>query len=300
MINLVFILVFPLLFIGIIPKVKAIMVGRKGKPVLQSIRDFVKLLRKDEILSEHSTFISKIAPSLALVCTLVASLFVPFVSTHTLLGFVGDFILFVFLLSLAKGVMALAAMDCGSSFQGMGTSRELSFTAFLEPAFFLIMATLIFSVGSGSMAQIFAQQGILYLNIWDVFAGLFIAVALFIMLLVESARVPFDDPATHLELTMIHEVMVLDFSGFNLALINYTSALKMFIYSSLICHLILPVGSSILWYLILLILIYVLVGMLESLVARFRMNRNLELVLVPLSIALLTLAALIAKNMGAW
>jgi len=119
-------------------------------------------------------------------------------------------------------------------------------------------------------------------------------------MLVESARVPFDDPATHLELTMIHEVMVLDFSGFSLALIHYTAALKMFIYASLISHLIVPAKSSVWLYLLSLSLIYVFTGILESLIARFRMNRNLELVLVPVCIAVLTLAVLVAKNSGAW
>lgn len=300
MINLVFCLAFPLLFLGIIHKVKAIMVGRKGKSLFQNQRDFLKLLRKSEVMSKHATIISRIAPPLAFAATLTASLFVPFISVKAFISFEGDFVLLIFLLALAKGIMALAAMDSGSSFQGMGTSRELSFTAFLEPAFFLILAAITFSVGAGSLSELFARQSAAYLRIWDVFASLFLAAALYIMMLVESCRVPFDDPATHLELTMIHEVMVLDFSGFNLALIHYTSALKTFIFASLIVHLLLPAQTAIWWYLGAMIAVFVSIGILESLVARFRMNRNLELVLVPLSIALLTLAVLIAKNLGAW
>ena len=300
MINAIFIIVFPLLFVGLIPKVKAIMVGRKGKPVLQNLRDFFKLLRKSEIYSDQATPISRYAPLLALSATLVAALFIPFVSDKTLFSFHGDYILIIYLLSLAKGVMALAAMDSGSSFQGMGTSRELSFTAFLEPAFFLIVAAIIFSSGAGSCSEIFARQCFGYFDVWNSFAGLALAIALFIMLLVESSRVPFDDPATHLELTMIHEVMILDFSGFNLGIIHYTAALKMFIYASLVSHLILPSTVAFWWYLVLMIAIYISIAVLESLMARFRMNRNLELVLLPLCIALLTLAVLMAKFLGAW
>lgn len=300
MINLLFILIFPLLFLGIIPKVKAVMVGRKGKPIWQNQRDFLKLLQKSEVISTNATILSRLAPAMALAATLVAALFVPFLDTKTILGFRGDYILVIYLLSLAKGMMTLAAMDSGSSFQGMGTSRELSFTTFLEPAFFLIIAAIIFNVGTGSIGELFARQSLAYLRIWEVFASLFIAIAMYIMMLVESARVPFDDPATHLELTMIHEVMVLDFSGFSLALIHYTSALKMFIYASLISHLIVPSRGSIFLYLLFLTLVYILTGILESLIARFRMSRNLELVLVPFCIALLTLAVLVAKNSGAW
>lgn len=300
MINILCIIFFPLLFLGLIHRVKAIMVGRKGKSIWQNQRDFLKLLQKDEVLSVNATIISRIAPVLSLAATITAALFVPFLSARGVLSFQGDFIFMIYLLTLSKGIMALAAMDSGSSFQGMGTSRELSFTSFLEPAFFLIIAALIISVGSGSLSSIFALQNLLSGGIWNAFASLFIAIALYIILLVESCRVPFDDPTTHLELTMIHEVMVLDYSGFSLAVIHYTSALKMFIYASLISHLTIPAGSSIAWYLLILGVVYVFTGVLESLMARFRMNRNLELVLVPLSIALLTLTVLLVINMGVW
>ncbi|MCK9585112.1 MAG: NADH-quinone oxidoreductase subunit H [Candidatus Cloacimonetes bacterium] len=300
MINILCIIFFPLVFMGLIHRVKAIMVGRKGKSLWQNQRDFIKLLQKGEVLSVNATAITRIAPVLSLAATLTAALFVPFLSTRTLLCFRGDFILVIYLLTLSKGIMALAAMDSGSSFQGMGTSRELSFTDFLEPAFFLIIAALIISVGAGSLSAIFALQNLVSGGIWNVFASLFIAIALYIILLVESCRVPFDDPATHLELTMIHEVMVLDYSGFSLAVIHYTGALKIFIYASLISHLIIPAGSFFGWYLLILAGVYIFTGVLESLMARFRMNRNLELVLVPLSIAMLTLTVLLVINMGAW
>lgn len=300
MINILCIIFFPLLFLGLVHRVKAIMVGRKGKSIWQNQRDFFKLLQKDEVFSVNATIISRIAPVLSLAATITAALFVPFLASRAVLSFRGDFILMIYLLTLSKGIMALAAMDSGSSFQGMGTSRELSFTAFLEPAFFLILAALIISVGGGSLSAIFAAHNIGSGGIWNAFASLFIAIAFYIILLVESCRVPFDDPTTHLELTMIHEVMVLDYSGFSLAVIHYTAALKMFIYASLITHLIIPAQSSFVWYLLILAAVYVFTGVLESLMARFRMNRNLELVLVPLSIALLTLTILIVLNMGVW
>lgn len=300
MINILSIIFFPLLFMGLIHRVKAIMVGRKGKSLWQNQRDFIKLLQKDEVLSHNATIISRIAPVFSLAATITAALFVPFLSAKAVLSFRGDFVFMMYLLTLSKAIMALAAMESGSSFQGMGTSRELSFTAFLEPAFFLIIAALILSVGARSLSAIFALQNVVSGGTWHIFASLFIAVALYIILLVESCRVPFDDPATHLELTMIHEVMVLDYSGFSLGVIHYTGALKMFIYASLISHLIIPANSSTLWYLLILAAVYIFTGVLESLMARFRMNRNLELVLVPLSIALLTLTILLVLNMGVW
>ncbi|HNQ43850.1 MAG TPA: NADH-quinone oxidoreductase subunit H [Candidatus Cloacimonadota bacterium] len=300
--NLLTILVLPLLMIGIINRIKAIMVGRKGQSVLQPWYHFIKLLGKPEVRSHTGGFITLWAPLVALGVTLCAALFVPFLSPKSILAFKGDFLLLVYLLAMAKAAMVLAALDTGSSFEGMGASREISFTAFLEPAMMLVMGALMYAIGIRSVSDLVLAHAVDFSDIWSILIALMTALALFIMLLVESARVPFDDPATHLELTMIHEVMILDYSGFSLALIHYTAALKMLIFASLISYLMIPAGLSLSPYLYLLIVVIlcILIGKLESLSARFRMTRNLEFVLIPLTISLFVIAALIARDMGAW
>jgi formate hydrogenlyase subunit 4 len=287
---------------GLISRVKAIMVGRKGQSLLQPYYHFLKLLRKEEVISSSASFITRLAPSIALSATLCAALFVPVGRSSSLLSFQGDFILVLYLLALAKGIMVFAAMDSGSSFEGMGASREISFTAFLEPAFMLIMAGLIFTSGFTSLNSLLDSYIINNHEVWSLVVGAFTIFALFIMLLVESARVPFDDPNTHLELTMIHEVMILDYSGFSLGLIHYTAALKMLIYASLIAQIMIPQNAQwhMGWYLLCILGLGLVTGIVESMMARFRMNRNLELVLVPLSISVLAIAALIARSLGGW
>lgn len=302
MISLLWILLLPLFMSGLISRVKAIMVGRKGQSLLQPYYHFLKLLRKEEVISSSASFITRLAPSIALSATLCAALFVPVGRSSSLLSFQGDFILVLYLLALAKGIMVFAAMDSGSSFEGMGASREISFTAFLEPAFMLIMAGLIFTSGFTSLNSLLDSYVINNHEVWSLVVGAFTIFALFIMLLVESARVPFDDPNTHLELTMIHEVMILDYSGFSLGLIHYTAALKMLIYASLIAQIMIPQNAQwhMGWYLLCILGLGLVTGIVESLMARFRMNRNLELVLVPLSISVLAIAALIARSLGGW
>jgi len=300
--NILAIVFLPLLLIGIINRTKAVMVGRKGQSLLQPVFHFIKLLQKDEVISQTAGSITHYAPILALTATICAALFIPFIRQNPVMGFKGDFLLFIYLLAMAKGIMALAAMDSGSSFEGMGASREMSYTAFLEPAFMLLVASLIYGGKLMPLAEMFSHHSIDFSEVWSLIVAIMTAMALFIMLLVEAARVPFDDPNTHLELTMIHEVMVLDYSGFSLALIHYTAALKLLIYASLIAHLLLPptIYLAQLFYIMAIVLIALLIGILESLIARFRMIRNLELVLVPVSISLLVMAALIAKNVGGW
>ncbi len=302
MINILTILLLPLFLPGLISRVKAIMVGRKGQSLFQQYFHFFKLIRKDEVISTSASFVTRAAPSLALAGTLVAALFVPIGGKTALFSFKGDFILVLYLLAMTKGVMVFAALDAGSSFEGMGASREISFTAFLEPAFVLILASLIYSSGFSSLSAILGNYSLGGNDLLALIVGIFMILALYIMLLVESCRVPFDDPATHLELTMIHEVMVLDYSGFSLGLIHYTAALKMLIYAALIAQIIIPASCTfpLIAFLLITLGIGIITGIMESLIARLRMNRNLELVLVPVSISVLALAALIAKSIGAW
>lgn len=301
-IDLFFIIFLPLLSVGLIAKTKAIWAGRKGASIIQPFFTVAKLLRKQEIHPRTAGWIFRAAPSLALAATFTAALLVPFGGSSSIFSFRGDFVVFMYLLAFAKAVMVMAAMEVGSSFEGMGASREISFTAFLEPAFFLTVGSLVYAGGFDSMGDLFYRHTVLITNQWSVIIAVMTSLALFIMMLVEGARVPFDDPTTHLELTMIHEVMVLDTSGVNLAMVYYTAALKMQIYASLISYFLIPEGrGSILITLIFFVVsmvLAILVGLVESLMPRYRMNRNLELVIIPLSVSLLVLAALIVRNLG--
>lgn len=300
--NLIFIIFLPLIFVGLITKTKAVWAGRKGPSLLQPYYNFFKLLRKSEIHSISSGIVFRIAPVLAMVSVFCAAMLVPFGSKESLISFKGDFFLFMSLLALSKAATVIAAMETGSSFEGMGASREISFTAFLEPAFLLIIGSLAYSVGFDSMGSLFYMHSVNIFNEWSVIIAILTAMALFIMMLVEGARVPFDDPATHLELTMIHEVMVLDTSGINLAFVHYSAALKMVIYSALISNFLIP-GNAISIGIPFIFIggnlaLAILTGLVESIIPRYRISRNLELVIIPLSVALLVLTALIVNNLG--
>jgi formate hydrogenlyase subunit 4 len=262
----------------------------------------LRLLKKGEVISQSCSFIFDLAPSLYLASILTAATLIPFGNYKSLICFQGDYILFAYLLAMAKFFSVLAALDTGSSFEGMGASRELSFTVFLEPAFIAIMASLVYATGLGSMSELVAYHTISINNEWSVIISVLTTIALFIMLLIEGCRVPFDDPNTHLELTMIHEVMILDTSGVNLAFVIYGSALKMTIYASLISYFLIPWGKG-LWlvtglYFIIMTGLAVAIGVIEALMPRFRMTRNLELAIIPFSIALLILSALIVNQIG--
>lgn len=301
-VNILIILLLPLLFIGVINKVKAIWAGRRGASILQPMYDFLKLMRKDEVISHTTGFIFEIASVLSLAAILTAALLTPFGYYKAILSWGGDFIFFAYLLALSKFFSVLAAMDTGSSFEGMGASRELSFTVFIEPAFIILMASLAYTTGVGSLSQLVSQHTINLSNEWSLIIAVLTTLALFIIMIIEGCRVPFDDPNTHLELTMIHEVMVLDHSGINLAYTMYCSALKMTIYASLVSYFLIPWGRGMLWvtgmYFAIMFLQAVCIGLIESFLPRFRMTRNLELAVIPLSIALLILSALIVFRFG--
>jgi len=227
-----------------------------------------------------------------LASVLAASMFVP-VGTHkSIISFNGDFIVFAYLFAAARFFGALGAMDVGSSFEGMGASREVSFSTLAEPAFFIVISTIIFSTGNENFSGIFemlkrTREG-------TVLVITLCAIALFIMIIVEGCRVPVDDPNTHLELTMIHEVMILDNSGPGLAFITYASGLKMILYGSIIANLIIPPnlapGFFTLSFILILSGLAVLIGVIESVMARMRMPHIPQFTLVMISIGLLILS----------
>ncbi len=291
-INIALILILPFLFIGIINKTKAFWGGKKGPSILQSLYDCIKLFKKAQVISNTSSFVFLIYPFVALGTTLFAALLIPFAFGTTIIDINGGFILFAYVLGLGKFMSLIGALDVGSSFEGMGASREASFSSMVEPAFFIVMASLAAISGNFSfdnISTLIRQAGSLgYLMIF------LAAAAFFIIILVEGCRVPVDDPNTHLELTMIHEIMILDNSGADLAMLTYSSALKMVIFASLIANIVLPDGlsfvHSLIYYLLVVGLIALLVGTLESAIARLRMSRVFDFIFIMSSIALTVLA----------
>jgi formate hydrogenlyase subunit 4 len=278
---------------GIANRVKAVMAGRRGPSLLQPFFDLVKLLRKGEVVSRATTFIFRIAPSLGLAAVMAAALFVPLSSGRPLFSFDGDFVLFAYLLGLGKFLSLAAALDTGSSFEGMGASREASFSVLVEPAFFLLSGTLALISGRASFAALFSLAG--RSGDLALFALPLAGLTLFLMILVEGGRVPIDDPATHLELTMIHEVMVLDNSGPDLAFIQLARGLKTALYASLLANLFLPffpgpILPVLAWFAIV-ALVAAAVGLVESVLARTRLTHIPQFLFVMTSLALILLFA---------
>ncbi len=301
-VNILFILLMPFLFVGIVNKTKAVWAGRRGAPVWQPYADFFRLIRKHEVISHTTSFIFDISGALSLAAIIAAALLIPFGQYKALISFQGDFVLFLYLMGLAKFVAVLAALDTGSAFEGMGASREMSFTTFLEPAFFLVIASLIYVSGAGTLSELISMHTVRLSSQWSLMISALTVIALFIMLLVEGSRVPFDDPTTHLELTMVHEVMVLDHSGPNFGFVQYANALKMTLFASLIAYFLIPWGLGVAavtaLYVGIMVLQAIFLGLVESILPRVRMTRNPELVFIPLSVALLALTALIVLGLG--
>lgn len=298
--NIIFLFIIPFLMVGIIRKTKAFWGARCGASIFQPFYDFVKLMKKDSIFSSSTTIIFKLAPYVSLACIVFAALFVPMINGSAIINIQGELIIFAYALGLSKFISLLAAMETASSFEGMGASREACFTTIIEPAFFIVIATImalckIYTFDS--LTQIIHSAGSLgYLII------LFAVLALFIMLLMEGCRVPVDDPATHLELTMIHEVMILDNCSQELAFISWSAYAKMFLISSLIATLILPTNLG-LWaslgvFLGAMFLISIIIGTLESAIARLRMSHVFEFVFVMSSFALVVASLVALKLYG--
>jgi formate hydrogenlyase subunit 4 len=223
---------------GVIARIKAVFAGRHGPPLLQLYFDLTKLLRKGAVYSRTTTWVFRAGPIVSLATTACALLLLPACRSAAPLAFPADFVLLAYVLALGRFFMVVAALDTGSSFEGMGASREVHFAALAEPTLLLGMAVLARKTGALSLSEILPATSPLAPEV-----GL-VAAALAIVLLCENARIPFDDPATHLELTMVHEVMVLDHSGPDLAFIQYGAALKLWLWSALLAGLLLPVATD--------------------------------------------------------
>ncbi len=276
-------LVLPPLFLGIIARTKSITAGRKGQPLFQLYFDLFKLMKKGAVYSRTATEMFRLGPILSLAAVLIAGLFVP-LNHAALIHFSGDAIFFASLLGLGRFITMAAALDTGGSFEGMGASREATFSSLAEPALILAFVALACEAKSLSLSGMFSPP------VGHSFgAGIILALgSLFIVLLAENSRIPVDDPTTHLELTMIHEAMILDHSGPDLAFILYGAGIKLFLISSLIVRLIMPlpngVASWAIWGLGM-ALLSIAIGVIESSLARLRLLRVPQLLIASICIA---------------
>jgi formate hydrogenlyase subunit 4 len=228
------------LLVGALRRMKALLVGRRGPRVLQPYADLAKLLRKEAVVSTTSSWIFRLTPYVLLATMLVAALIVPLVLARPVLDFAG-LVLLMYLFVLGTFFLALAGLDTGSSFGGMGASREVAVAALAEPTVMIAILALALRAGTtnlGGIVERFAQEPLLAANPGHLLAFS----ALFIVMLAETGRLPVDNPATHLELTMIHEAMVLEYSGHYLALVEWAAAMKLFLFMALLGNLFLPWG----------------------------------------------------------
>jgi len=226
------------LLTGFVRKVKARLLRRRGASVFQPYRDLLRLLRKEVVLAHNASWLFRATPYLVFAATWVAAALVPTFATGLLFSWTADLIALIALLASARFFLALAAMDIGTSFGGMGSSREMMIASLAEPAMLLIVFTLALIAGSTQLSTIaaFMASPQVGLRVSLVLA----LIALIIVAIAETGRIPVDNPATHLELTMVHEAMVLEYSGRHLAMIEFAAALKLLLYVSLIGCVFLP------------------------------------------------------------
>lgn len=288
MLSLILIFLASFFVSGIIIRTKSLTSGRKGPDVLQPMYDILKLFRKGSIYSTTSGIVFRLAPIVYFATVLMAILFIPFGNQKGVLSFAGDFVFFAYVLALGRFFMIVGALDTGSSFEGMGAAREALYALLIEPAFFLLMGSFSLLTGHTSFAGIFAT---LHFGSSISYAiGALASIVLLALALIENSRMPVDDPKTHLELTMVHEVMILDNSGFDLALIMQAVNLKFAIYGALIANLFLTKGYELYYsipiFICIQLVMAVVIGLIESFWARFRMNHNPQFILMITSISL--------------
>lgn len=270
-------LLFPPLLLGVIGKTKAAFAGRVGAPYFQPYYDLIKLFRKGSVFSDTTTWVFRAGPVVTLSAILIAVLLIPLGRHAAPLSFSGDLVLFTYLFGLSRFFTTIAALDTGSSFEGMGAAREVTFSCLAEPTLFFALITLARLSKSLSLSTILTHATS---ATWFASGAsmLLLVAALFITLLAENSRIPFDDPNTHLELTMIHEVMVLDHSGPAFGMILYGAALKLFVLGAVFINVALPVSTGIAladWviFIVGMLVLAVVIGTVESVMARLRMVR---------------------------
>ena len=289
----------PLLF-GIINRIKARFAGRKGQPLLQSYYDLVKLLHKGAVYSTTTTWVFRLGPVAGLAASLLCIMIIPSGGDGGLFSFSGDFILMIYIMGIARFLTVTAALDTGSAFEGMGASREVQFSVIAEIVLLLGLSVLAIGTGEIGISKIYA--GIWNSNVTLLGPVTFlVAFAFLIILLTENSRIPVDDPNTHLELTMIHEVMVLDHGGIDFAFIQYGAALKLWTFSELMTGIAIPLrtGQPFMDIPINVIGVFmaaVLVGIIESSMARLRLLNVPQLLITALSVTVAALLWMLRGN----
>lgn len=275
LIHVLMLLVLPPLLLGVIARTKALFAGRNGPPLLQPYRDLFRLVRKGSVFSTTTTWVFLAGPVAGLATALIAGLLLPMGGHPAPLSFTGDLILFAYLLALGRFFTVASALDTGSAFEGMGSAREATFSCLAEPALFFGFAALAKLSASLTLTAMLGCPLATAVGV-AVPALVLVAVSMFIVLLVENSRIPFDDPNTHLELTMVHEVMVLDHSGPAYGMILYGAAMKLYVLGAMLLGVVMPVLPDAAWLGWLffaggMLVLAVLVGVMESIMARFRM-----------------------------
>jgi formate hydrogenlyase subunit 4 len=299
MLPILLILIGALLIPGLIGKTRSFFSGRMGPGLLQPLYNLILLLHKGTVIGDGSSIIQQVGPALVLASVVTSALLVPFAGMPGIISFDYDFVMFAYLLALSRFWIIITALDSGSSFEAMGASREALYSLLLEPAFFIFLGSFALLTGNSSFVSLIhapVNAGLTYYL--AAMLGMYI---LFSSLLIENSRMPYDDPRTHLELTMVHEVMVLDLSGIDLACIQLANFLKFGIFSCLMAGCIIP--SSIPAYLkfpmVLLVEVATgfAIGFIESFQARNRLNKNSQFILALTSVALvITMLALLLKK----
>lgn len=265
------------LLTGVVRKVKARLQRRRGASVLQPYRDLRRLLAKDVVLADNASWLFRVAPYLIFALTWVAAALVPTFATGLIFSWSGDLIVIIALLGSARFLLALAGMDIGTSFGGIGASREVMIAAIAEPAMMMIVLSLAIIAGSTQLSTI---AGFMASSAVGLRVSLALALVAFVIVaLAENARIPVDNPATHLELTMVHEAMVLEYSGRHLAMIELAASLKLLLYISAIACIFFPFGLadgyaiSLGLYLAKLAVAGVMLGVFETSIAKMRVFR---------------------------
>lgn len=288
MVSFLFILIAAVCLPGIINRTRAILAGRKGLRFTQHIRNVQLLLNKGAVYSTTTGILFRVVPAVYLGAILVAALFVPLGEYNSVFHFPGDVVVFAYLLALSRAAIILGALDTGSSFEGMGASREALYGALVEPAMFFIFGTLALATGYTSFSSVF--QALSAGTAEMIIVTLLLGYVIVKLILTECGRIPVDDPRTHLELTMIHEVMILDYSGIDLALIHIANWIKMAALATIAAGIIASTleyaGMTALLVCVFVALIGVFVGILESFKARNRLNRNATYILTVVALAL--------------
>jgi formate hydrogenlyase subunit 4 len=306
--QIILILALAPLLSGIMKKVKAFFQIRKGQSVLQPYYDIAKLLRKDSVVSENVSWIFHAAPAISFAAILAAGLLIPIYISNMPFSFAGDLIAVVFLFALARFFTALASLDAGSSFGGMGGSREMFVASMVEPAMMLSIFAIALNTGSTNLSyisQTVSSMGLGAVSPYHLLAF----VALFIIAIAETGRIPVDNPATHLELTMIHEAMILEYSGKQLAIVELGAMIKQLLVFSLLANIFFPwgiagsataagIGIALAVFVIKIATLGACMAMVETSTAKWRLFRLPDLLSVSLMLSFLAIVSFIIVKGG--